>query len=258
MNKDSIYKTIRHLTKGVKLLVLKKLLFLDIKPDNFLFVKDKNNPDNIHPVFIDFGRDYVIKSKTGMAKFLRNFASIFYYPLAPEINITAYIKGAKFNILTFNSLLRNLNDGRRKIRSYYKIQPDSEEAKEIKKNFYNELEKNYSLTTERLMIYSVGLAIISTLQIYQPKLLTNIKLRSLLTMMTDMDIRQRATCDEVIKIVDDMFPKNIKENISINDNSKLKKKQKKLFKSLTPLQRQIQKPKKKGVLKKIFSFIKKN
>lgn len=256
MNINSIYKTIKHLLKGVKLLNLKNMIFLDIKPDNFLFVKNKNDPDNIHPVFIDFGKDYVIKSKTGLAKFLRNFASVFYSPLAPEINVTSYIKGVKFNKLTFNSLLDNLREGRQKIQMLYKIHPDGEEAKEMKENFYKELEKDYKITTQKLMVYSVGLSIISVLQMYQPEKLLDTKLRSVLSMMTDMDLRQRATCDEIIKIIDDILPKDIIRNISIDENSKLKRKKKKLFKSLTPLQRQQQKKPKKGMLKKIFSFLK--
>jgi serine/threonine protein kinase len=252
MNIDSIYKTIKHLVKGIKLLNLKNLLFLDIKPENLLFVRNKNNPDDIHPVFIDFGKDYVIKSKSGLNNFIKGLAGQFYYPLAPELNVVLYLKGLKYNKYTFNSYLDDLRQGRMRIKRYYKINPDGKEVDEMKNNFNKELEKNYKLTTQKLMIYSVGLSILSVLQIYHPKeLMENIKLRTILSMMTDIDIRERGTCDEIIKIIDNILPNNIKRNISIEENSKLKNK--KIFKTLTPLQREQQKTPKKG-LKKLFSF----
>ena len=206
---------------------------LDIKVDNIMFSKNKNN---IFPVFIDFSSCYVISTRESFYSFIYDFGiwDLHHYPpwsrelqlllvntyreyhnekiLAIEGRYVKreYAKKIKLNIKKFNNFLKD------SIADDEKIDLENEVLnKKIIKLF--DSKNGYKFILQQSMIYSIGIIFH---KIFKRR---RSKFYKITRQMINYDLNKRIIPDKLLHIISNYIiikPKDLVINISSHDNKK--------------------------------------
>ncbi len=172
MNQKDILKAMANLIAGArKSLVTLNMAFLDIKRDNILFVnKQKDDKNYIHPVFIDFGSDFVIRNKKQLINLMESRNS-FYFVWPLEIQLGIYFnlqrmktrdKRKEAQIHFEKAKKKKLDELRKQIKHFIGVDVvKSKQAMfEYFQDFMDDLnsKKQYNIIMEKIMVYEIALA----------------------------------------------------------------------------------------------------
>lgn len=219
MTPKNVLISLKNLLKGAKLLNEKGITFLDIKYENLLFVRNSDNKNEIHPVFIDFSKYFVIKNKKEFKKFLKLYKGSVYQIWPVELLIFLFVmndKTLKKNYIEIKKHFENMKI----IESIVGFKPNVEAYYNI---FKEELKNNYKLTLQRIMIYLIGMSFLDVININDKFL------KKILEIMTDNDFRRRKSVDELIKMINNKLKINSNSKIDISKDKSLNKMKKKTF-----------------------------